>query len=155
MDVVRLEFFFTDNNGRTASSGLYLSDNISVAAAVAKAQSIGPKLQAISNASLIGATITYNVVFSEINPVLEPCNLLDKLILIFREDANANSLVIPAPRALPYDSTGPYIGVRLHPDTPGVSAALAPLLAALQGTTTQWLEPFPLTFTVGGLTRAQ
>lgn len=133
----RITLQFNDRDGNLGQCSTSNTGLNAVSDLVAEANAYGSFVSGISDAALVGATLSRRVSLSIPSADNSASNVRRSLLLLFRNPADVlASIVVPSARVdLPYDTVGPYAGIRISPDVLlGPSSPIADLLTYLNGT---------------------
>lgn len=153
MSVTRLQFWLTDPSGKEASTSFWLPDGLSLADVESVANGFRSVLLPVTNARLERATYSVDFVFTDDVTAPPEADVRRRLLVFFTNGTKVRSISVPSPSQLPFDTTGPYIGIRLQRS----SILLSPVLTSLETIPTIVVDvdgtAFPTDFSVAGITR--
>lgn len=148
-----IEYLWADNSGKTATCSISTGPGASYAGAEVLAATLAPLLQAVSDAALLGYTIsTPNRVPSPPQPGLQS-DVKRAALLFYRDGNNCASIYVPSPSLLLAETSGFYAGIRITRERLAVLTLLAQVEALPAGTLDAVGRPYGSTFTVGGITK--
>lgn len=148
--VYTVRFIFRDNDGNEASIHLYVPVALSTEQVVSFLNVAGPKLQNLSNASLVSAKVFYNYTFDSPQPAQLGSDCTSYAVLFYRNEDIYDAIYIPSPEASLFESEGEYSGIRVDAYAPAVVSFNAALLSLPWTLATEEQDPFPLEYVVGG-----
>jgi len=144
-----LRIFWQDNNERSAELWFNLPDGETVAQSIVRANALRSASLALSNARITGAKLVYEHVVDGVGSADPDAHVGRFLVCSLESGANSGSVRIPSPKPnLPYDTTGPWEGIRITRDAFLSSGLIQPLELALGRCELPWGDPFPTTFVV-------
>lgn len=147
----RVGLVFTDRDGRKGRCSLHLPFATPADDAINFALHMADVLSGISNAVFTSYTISYDA--REDTPELADldANLHRKLVLFYRNEEGFETISIPSPKDIAFETSGSYSGIRADP----LSIALAPwnttIPVVVSTMATPEGEAFPTEYVVGGL----
>lgn len=145
----RFKFVFEDRDGRTAYTQWYMRSSTSINAALLAFNNVmAPRIQALSDATLISFTVTYN--HFVVNPPDAPAtsNVRRNALLFFRNvDEDINALKLLSPRSDIFESDGKLKGIRTGQH---IQIDLFTILSSLPFVTVE-NAPFGTEYVTGGL----
>lgn len=145
-----LYIYWQGSNGRSAKQRFYLPDG-EVAQSIIRANALRSASLTLSSARITGAALVYDLV-DGVGSAAPDSAVGRNLVCLFGPGDNSGSLRIPSPKAtLPYDSNGPWQGIRITRDAFIASGLIQPLELALAPCVLPWADPFPTEFVVAGI----
>jgi len=145
--------YWRDYSGKSSQQTFWLPDGLTIAAYVARANALRNAAKALSNAVITGGDLIFdNLVAGLAGPPAAESDIRTNLILFFKGGAgDVASWRVPSPAALGYDTDGEWRGTRLQRAALDALGLLDDLEAAAALTVQPWGDPFPSTFSIGGL----
>lgn len=128
---------FRDNNNSIGQVTMYLSDALSLSGAEALIIAVGNALQSISNALLFDAEYRQELFKNSSNATPMGSNIYRRVILLFTDEENSASLVIPSYVGGLFEEAGDYVNIR----SPGSNTPLPAIEDIRQALAGQALTP--------------
>ena len=150
---VRIIFTLIDYSGRLSTVTLTPPQEAEHSAILVGAQRVAERLDAVSTAEVVKATIIYVNANLGLSPASVDSDVYTRCICIFSEGGEWGSISVPSVGALPFDADGPYANIRLTREALVLSGMLADVESIAAGQVRPDGSDFPTTFVVGGLTR--
>lgn len=150
---VILRFIWQDNNGKTAQQRIWLPDGEAVAASIGRANAIRDAARPISSAMLLRAELEYPEIVPGLpDPAAPGSDVRKNLVVFYRDNAETASIRFPSPApSLPYDTSGPWAGLRITRDSL-ITAGLVDELELISSLVVmEWGDPFPVAVSVAGI----
>lgn len=149
----RIEMVFTDREDRKSKTLFHLPFFTPPNTAFTKGLSVGAALQAASEAVLIGVKVFYS--WKESNPgeAGPESNVRSLVGLFYRNESEYEALWLPSPKAIIFENTGAYQGIRVDPTVPELAPFVGPSALVVSAMATPEGTPFPTVYVVGGLVK--
>lgn len=153
--IVKVVITFADYSGNLSTIQIYPGDDTLHTDIVAGVIRLCGKLDAVSTAEIVQAKIIYDLDEFAFGPPAINSDVFERCVLLFRDGELWGSFSLPSVGALPFDTDGPYRGVRVTRENLVLSGMLADVESLVTNTLRPDGAPFPQTFYVGGRTRVQ
>lgn len=147
-----IRFRFRDNNGGKAQMRVYPRDT-SEAGASAYALALASACATLSDAVLYEVTIIWPLAIPAPPATPPDSDVRTAAVLFYRNATDVASVTLPAPRALLFETAGPYAGLRITRASAQLSGLLQTLDGLVQGLLDPLGRPYGPVFSVGGRTR--
>lgn len=127
----RITLRVDDREGNRSSCSIRADRPVALSALLAHAQAFEAAVGGITTGRIVSGSIA--LPFSrEGGEPAEDSDVRDALLMVFEQGGDYSSILVPSPRAdLPYDTTGPYEGIRIRQTNPGAEGALAALVSLM------------------------
>lgn len=146
----RLRISIEDNNAKSALLSFWLPEGESFGQSLFRANALRAALLPLTNGRIAGARFEYDEVLGPSGTAAPDSDVRANLLLFFSDAAGSSSWRIPSPRSdLPFDSEGPYMGIRLQRAELGTAGLLAAIESAAELTRFRDGTPAPTRFFVG------
>lgn len=144
--------YWEDNKGAEASQRFHLPGGETVGQSIARVNALRSALLPLSNARLTSARLVYRDVVDALGVAAGNSNVLKNLVCLLANGEERGTIKVPSPRPdLPYDSTGPWAGIRITRQAMVDAGLAGPVETALQACVWPWGDPFPTEFVVAGI----
>ena len=138
-----------DGEGR-AETRVYFAGSTDYGAIAAKAAALAPLLEAVSSARLVRYELRFELPWQSAVPAAPDSNARSYTLLFYRNNDRVASIKVPSAGRLPYQTSGPYAGVRVTRADLAMSGMLDVVESLAAGMVDRLGRPSPTTFSVGG-----
>lgn len=153
MAVARLKLVWQDKSSSLSETGFYLASDTPLSEVYSRAAALRAVSLPLTTARLVSAVWTVEEEFTDTPAASPDADLRVRLICLFTNGVRRRAISLRSPTQLPFDQSGPYIGIRLQRRSILLSTVLTALETISANTVDNMGRPFPTTFTVGGKTR--